>query len=119
EMEKLGEKAGKGELSEKEREELSRNLGAAAAKMGSKSGTSLSGDLAKASESLKSGDDKSFDEAARKMAGKFSSLGKFRQMQKMRQRMSLCKSELGQKECAACDGAGCAACQGNRGGEGN
>lgn len=113
EMRKLAEKMEKGELSDKDKQEMSLNMGVAASKLGKPSKDSLSGDLSKASESLKSNDAKSFESASQSMSDKLKKLGQLKKMQAMQKRISLTKSSLGQGECKECNGQGCSMCSGN------
>lgn len=114
ELEKLGDKQGKGELTKEQQEQLAMNMGVAASKLGNKQQGSFGGDLSKASESLKSGDKDGFEGSMKSMSDKMSSLSKFRKMDQMRKRLSMCKASLGQKKsCSACGGSGCSACNGN------
>lgn len=113
EMDKVAQKAQKGELSEEDKKELALNMGVAASKLGTKSQSSFGGDFAKASEAMKSGDNDSFSEAGKSIGSKMKSVDQHKKMQSMRKRISLCKSSLGQQsQCSACNGSGCKMCNG-------
>lgn len=97
EMEKLAQRVERGELGKEEREELARNMGVTASKLGEKKEKqdSFSGDFGKASESLKSDDREGFGDASRAIGSKFEGLDKLRRMKQMQQRLGLSKAGLG------------------------
>lgn len=119
EMHKLTQRVEKGELPDEQKDELALNMSVAASKLGGKSKNSFSGDLAKASEALKSGDHQEFSEAGTSIGTKMRSVDQHKKMQSMRKRISLYKAGLGRQDaCSACNGQGCQACKGRGLGQG-
>lgn len=113
EMNRLAHSVQKGALTDEQKKELALNMAVAASKLGTKSKSSFSGDLAKASEALKSGDHREFSEAGDSIGAKMKSVDQHKKMQSMRKRISLCKAGLGrQNTCSACNGEGCRMCKG-------
>ncbi|GMW01680.1 MAG: hypothetical protein AMXMBFR84_28170 [Candidatus Hydrogenedentota bacterium] len=118
EMDELGKKERAKELSEKDKEQLAMNMGVAAAKLGSKQKGSFGGDMANASEAMKSGDSDKFCDACTSAGNKMSSVSKYKKMSQAQKRIGMAKLNLGQKkECKACSGGGCAKCNGSGKGE--
>jgi hypothetical protein len=98
ELEKLGERVKKDDLTKEEKRELAMNMGMAGAKLGGKEKSALGGDFSKASESLEKSDSNGFSSACKSVGDKLGALKKCRSMNMACNKIGLCKSGLCQSE---------------------
>jgi len=98
EMEKLAQKVGKDGLSQQQREQLARNMSAASKKLSaSSSDDGLSKDLDRGSKSLRNEDDDMFEQASKSIQKKMKQADKQREMEDLRKKIGMCKSNMGQQ----------------------